>query len=913
MDVSSYFRDPDGDALVYSASSTRPGIATASTSESVLTVTGVEPGPAAVTVTAADPDGLTAAQRVAVTVRIASGAPEPVGTIPSIGVAAGESESVDVSSYFRDPDGDALTYSATSSRPGVATASLSGTSLAVTGVAAGSATVTVTAADPDGLTATQRVNVTVRTGNRAPEPVGTIPAQTLAPDGQTSLDVSPYFRDPDGDGLTYSASSTRPSIATASMSGANLTVTGVADGTATVTVTAADPAGLTATQRVTVTVRAGNRAPETVGTIPAQTLAPDGETSLDVSSYFRDPDGDGLTYSASSNNTAVATASMSGTTLTVAGVAAGSATVTVTAADPDGLTATQRVNVTVGNRAPERVGAMGDWALATGELTTRETASYFRDPDGDALTYSTSTSDSSVVSVSIQASGGRLRLLAVGVGTATITVRATDPDGLWAEQSFRMTVVPPPNRAPETVGTIPAQTVAPDGEASVDVSSYFSDPDGDDLTYSAVSNDTSVATASISGADLTVTGVADGTATVTVTAADPDGLTATQRVNVTVGNRAPERVGAMGDWALATGELTTRETASYFRDPDGDALTYSTSTSDSSVVSVSIQASGGRLRLLAVGVGTATITVRATDPDGLWAEQSARMTVVPPPNRAPETVGTIPAQTLAPTAETSLNVSSYFSDPDGDDLTYSAVSNDTSVATASISGADLTVTGVADGTATVTVTAADPDGLTAAQTVAVTVQTPTNRSPVRLAGVSALIRESGKDPYGTVKWRLADRFRDPDGDPLVYSATSSDTVVAKASIESDTLLVARGEKPGTATATVTATDPDGLTATTTGTWTVLEDIKRIGTIPEQTVSVNAAETVEICAYFTTPSSTLDTRTYWATSNDEETATASIEACTLTITGVAAGTASVIVYAAGRFSRTSDHVSVTVNP
>ena len=41
------------------------------------------------------------------------------------------------------------------------------------------------------------------------------------------------------------------------------------------------------------------RGPEAVGTIPPQTLEPDGETSLDVSSYFRDPDGDALTYTAS--------------------------------------------------------------------------------------------------------------------------------------------------------------------------------------------------------------------------------------------------------------------------------------------------------------------------------------------------------------------------------------------------------------------------------------------------------------------------------------------------------------------------------------------------------------------------------------------------------------------------------------
>ena len=77
----------------------------------------------------------------------------------------------------------------------------------------------------------------------------------------------------------------------------------------------------------------------------------------------------------------------------------------------------------------------------------------------------------------------------------------------------------------------------------MDVSSFFSDPDGDELTYTAESSDAEVAAAGIEGSSLTVTAVAAGAATVTVTAADPGGLTATQSVEVTVeaANQAPRR------------------------------------------------------------------------------------------------------------------------------------------------------------------------------------------------------------------------------------------------------------------------------------------------------------------------------------------------------------------------------------
>ena len=61
-------------------------------------------------------------------------------------------------------------------------------------------------------------------------------------------------------------------------------------------------------------------------------------------------------------------------------------------------------------------------------------------------------------------------------GTVTVTVTATDTGNLTATQTFTITVIQP-NRRPTKVGTIPSQTVAADGgTATVDASSYFSDP-----------------------------------------------------------------------------------------------------------------------------------------------------------------------------------------------------------------------------------------------------------------------------------------------------------------------------------------------------------------------------------------------------------------------------------------------------
>ncbi len=256
-------------------------------------------------------------------------APVQVGTIPNQAVATGQSATLEVSTYFRDPDGGALTYTAASSAAGVVSVSLSGSTLTMVGVADGTATVTVTARDPDGLTAAQSFQVTVETPNRAPEAVGTIPNATVATGSAETLNVSSYFRDPDGDALTYAAASSAAAVISVSLSGSTLTMVGVADGTGTVTVTARDPDGLAAAQNFQVTVETPNRAPEAVGTIPNQTVATGGRATVDVSSNFRDPDGDRLTYTAASSNAAVATAAVSGSSVTISAVAAGTATVTV--------------------------------------------------------------------------------------------------------------------------------------------------------------------------------------------------------------------------------------------------------------------------------------------------------------------------------------------------------------------------------------------------------------------------------------------------------------------------------------------------------------------------------------------------------------------------------------------------------
>ena len=747
--------------------------------------------------------------------------PVPLGVIPPLTLTEGDSYTVDASQFFSDPDGDQLTYSASSSNTSVLTVSVSGSNVTAVAVAAGTAVATVTATDPDGLSASHTIGVMVEAANQTPVVSDTIPPQTLTEGDTTTIDASGYFSDPDGDALTFSAASGDADVATAAVDGSVVTVIAVAEGTATVTVTATDPDGASAMQEVAVTVEAANRAPVAVGEIPTLTLEEGTRFTAAINQFFHDPDGDTLTYVPTVSDTSVVTASITDTVIVVNAVGEGMATITITATDPEGLSATQTGSITVEgtNEGPTLTDTIPHQDLTEGDTLTLDAADHFTDPDGDTLTFTAETDDAAVATVSVD--GSMVTVVAVGPGSAFITVTATDPDGASAAQTFAATVTQG-NRAPQAVGEIPDGAL-PEGEsfmAPVDV--FFMDPDGDTLTYSAMSSDTAVATASMAANIITVTAVAEGMTMITVTATDPEGLSATQTMTLTVFsvNQGPTLTDTIPHQNMMPGETVTLDLADHFTDPDGDTLTYTAETDDTAVATVSID--GSMVTVVAVADGTAFITVTATDPDGASAAQTFAAFVATG-NRAPMAVGEIAAQTVAAGESVTVDVSGNFTDPDNDELTYTAASSNEDAATVSVSGAMVTVTGVAEGSATVTVTATDPGDLSATQTFDVTVSTgnlPPEISDTIPVHDLLLVLDSTDmtmvDTMTSVVLDLNAYFSDPDDDELTYTASTADdaiatvesvvgSVVTTVAVSSDTSFA-----HDTTMLTVTATDPGGL-------------------------------------------------------------------------------------------------------
>ena len=180
------FSDPEGQALTYSVAAAPPGIVTVSYAPDepggwVFTITAVAPGDAIITITATDSGGLSASAEVLVTVYLHEippsdpgkpGEPGPgVIPMPPYVIAAfplvqlvedGKTATVDVAPHFSDPEGQSLTYAVAVDPPeGVVAIGMARSMLTIAPVAPGEATITVTAVDPDGLSASTEVEVTV--------------------------------------------------------------------------------------------------------------------------------------------------------------------------------------------------------------------------------------------------------------------------------------------------------------------------------------------------------------------------------------------------------------------------------------------------------------------------------------------------------------------------------------------------------------------------------------------------------------------------------------------------------------------------------------------------------------------------------------------------------------------------------
>ena len=748
LTLSHYYVDRDeGDTLTYTADSSDDDVATVTDPDatSMITITAVDEGTATITVTATDGvegnDPVPQMFTATVTAPVETlPEPPPDNNAPRLKAGKtlphhtdllyGGSREVDLSEYFTDDEGDAITYDADSTDEEVVTTSVSGSMLTITVVNHGDATIRVTATDTHNQSIKEAFDVTVI--NQAPMIEADEPTRFgpyMPGDPPLKITVSEYFTDVEGDSLDYDVASVSPlGSAFVTVTGPDadsiITITAKAVGEAMITITATDGTSVT-THTLTVTVSAvPNEAPEVVGDgIPTQSLqlVVDEATmtesltkTLDLIGYFVDPDG--LPGSMLSYSTESEMATVDGATLTITASVAGTTEITVTASDgPDQASDTFTVMVSSPER-PERTGPglnLQTFSSPSADPKTIELGQYFEREAG----YRPSSDNPTAVEATVD--GATLTLTPMAAGDADVTVTPFNSGGDGVPLTFRVKVGPEPTTetpAPPTINSdnpIRDQTrVLGDNHLPMDISGHFK---GEVTSYVAVSRTPATVRASATDAGiLTLTLLKHGTARVMVTARNSGGEVSDD-FNVTVqakptfkeGKSLDDiRINVVSDGAdppvLTPANRMLPDLSTLFEDPDGAAaLTYSTKTNDAKKVRVTkaaitaaptndsaVMAEGESVKLWGIAAGKATITVTVTDGDGLSTEAPFEVMVVVGVNVGPVTAdGTITAISaanrlkLGPPTKVIDNkdIKDYFMDddlvkvPDGDLLTFTVM------------------------------------------------------------------------------------------------------------------------------------------------------------------------------------------------------------------------------------------------
>ena len=312
--------------------------------------------------------------------------------------------------------------------------------------------------------------------NDPPTISGSLPTKTYDTGVSVNIPTAQVFSDPEGQALTYIASSLPTGLFINAQTGVITGSTNVV-GTNTVTVTALDPAGASAAASFSLVINQANRAPVLSTALPNRTVYIGQVSTLNLNSYFSDPDGDALSYSISGSHHGV---SITGTTLRMQPTTLVSPrNVTITASDGQ-YTRSDTYSYSVPNRSPQVVGSVPTQTFDTGVAVNIGTSGMFSDPDGHSLTYSASNLPAGL---SINAGNGVITGSTSVPGSTLIVVAVNDGNGGTASTGFNM-VVNQANRAPVLSPSIPDQYVIQYEQAIVYLNNYFSDPDGDTLTYS---------------------------------------------------------------------------------------------------------------------------------------------------------------------------------------------------------------------------------------------------------------------------------------------------------------------------------------------------------------------------------------------------------------------------------------------
>lgn len=749
--------DPDGSISSYSWDYNEDG--NPDDSGATPTHTFADDGIYAVELTVQDDDGTTSTFTDNVIVQ--NQAPNAQFTYSPDSLVASEPVSFD-GTASSDPDGSISSYSWDFGDGG----SGSGQTPAHTYAASGTYTTTLTVIDDDGTS--HSTSQTLEVDNAAPtadftwtpESPSTADEVSLKADGSSDPDgsISSYSWDLDDDG-------------TQDQTGLNITHTFPDDGIYPVSLTVTDNQGRSVSVEKNVDV--SNQLPSASFTYTPDTP----ETLTDVSfdgSGSSDPDGSISSYSWDFGDGNTAT----GESVQHSYADNGTYTVELTVVDNDSGSNTTSQTITVQNQGPVAEFTWMPTNPRPDSTITFDGANSF-DADGTLTSFSWDFNNDGTQ----DATGSSPTHTFTDSGDYPVSLTVTDDDG--ATNSTTQTV--------SVVNSSPSVSLSCDDPAltnqTVTCTATASDPDGDPLSYTWGGSFTGTSSQeSRSFSD-------DGSYSVSVTVDDGNGGTASDNGTVVINNRPPNPDIAFSPSAPGVNESITFD-GSGSSDPDG-SIADSDHSWDFNNDGVA-DATGATATHAFSSSGSHTVVLTVTDDDGATSSTDTTVSVS---NSSP--VASITCDDPKLTGETITCDASGSSDPDGDSLSYTWSEDFSGTgATSSRSFSD-------NGTYTATVTVSDGQGGSSTVSASVEVH---NRPPT----ASFTYSPSSPSVGETVSFDGSDSS-DPDGSIVSYSWDFNNDGVEDAT--GATPSTSFGSS-GSHTVSLTVTDDDGATHTTSQTISV---------------------------------------------------------------------------------------------
>ncbi len=580
------------------------------------------------TFTVSDLGGLSASTTTWVTVRPVND-PPVLSAIPAVTIDEDTRGELSLDAYMSDPDNTVadMTWRFTGQQN--TTIEVSGGTAAITPRRnwSGREDISVSVTDPGGLQATGSFSVTVRPVNDPPV-LQSVPDVEFPEDRSTSLDLAAFVSDPDNSPAQMTWRISGQENVNVQVTGARATFSAGRDwsGHETLTLVVSDPAGGTAQVPVSVNVRPVND-PPVLRPIPAQTFREDESASIAAEEYVSDVEGDPITWTGSSSDANVR-ADFTGGRLVFSAApnwAGGPVTVTLTATDQAGGIAQRPVTVTVTPvNDPPSISEIEEVTFPENGTGTLDLSPLISDPDDNPAAARLSISGGSNVQVSIAGRTATFSAARYWNGTETLTLSATDPNGATGTRRFTVRVTPV--NFPPTVTQPQPVRVREDETERVNLSDLASDPDDDQLTWSAEGS--RQLRARVSGSTLEVSGTENwsGQGTVELTVQDPSGEQARTTLQVTViPVNDPPRVRSIPDIRLEPEGSGRYDLSEYASDPEGDSIVWAVK-GDTGGLEVSLRGTVLEIRVPVAVIGTIGIDLSVRDSQG--AEAAARVNVV---------------------------------------------------------------------------------------------------------------------------------------------------------------------------------------------------------------------------------------------------------------------------------------------